>query len=444
MSGHANSVLDPHLSVLELLEKSCERGGHAEAPGSSRNKGAGQIQLSESWCTVERDELSAMERSASQQTNNGVLSSSDTSEEGEPEQGSPGDGEGGGVADTRMARPAMSLQSTSSTLDGVDDDSATVSKSLTSSSNSFIMPKLYTTVAGAPSTVSTALQTRCFKVAVLGRGAVKFCQETVPEQFRHRFELTAGVHDLAQCADRQGILIVVQEVRELISLLNRVHCACPEVPVVAVYDRDRQVQVKNVLRNFTRQRLVSLLHPPVPLSNNEALDKMFHFVDNLARQQEPAGVIHNDPQTTQEQHPDHNEDDPHRGPSKPEGTFKRWLLWGVSISLGIGAGYYCVSYVVSSSMCVSCFNFRHTDHTLAATTSTAAAAAAAATPSGIDHDADSHTTLRHCLSIVKNSLKRATAFVKQAMHKPFHYIDRSQEWHLHDPNRFLQLGYAVI
>lgn len=385
------SLLDPHLSVLELLERSDTTHPREVAaqeviqsqpqsqlqyqPHAQPEAFLGNNSISQSWQTIHRSDncLSVVpERSSSQITAAGILSSSDTSEE-EAEVGvSPGaahqqlhqEQQKPEVEQAQQQGESLKQPTSLSDYDALnigiplvlpeekknrseEDDNVTITKSLTSSSNSFIMPKL-----------SLSQKAQKFRIMVLGRPGSKFYQ-SIPKKYQSLFELPRS-HDPAEFRHYTGILVIFQELKEMVSLLNRV-CQCnPSRPIIPICQPGQRQQVRNLLESLLKNRLVSLLYPPVVANNQSDLLSMFRFLQELSK------TLSDNSDTDDDESDNNNRKSRRYSQRKKKKILEasertrprkkrerrdkvhRWVLWGVSLTLGVGVGYY-VSHFVSSA-----------------------------------------------------------------------------------------------
>ncbi|AQZ13951.1 ATG32 (YIL146C) [Zygosaccharomyces parabailii] len=382
------SLLDPHLSVLELLEgpsEACSSKAAAQDVMQSQLKSQPQLQsqqqtgnevfqennsISQSWQTIHRNDqyLSVIpERSSSQITAAGILSSSDTSEEEadvgaspsashqQLQQGQqnplPQHGETlkqptslGDYNSLNIEMPFI-LQDNQEKRNE-EDDNVTITKSLTSS-NSFVMPKL-----------SLSQRAQKFRIMVLGRPGLKFYQ-SIPKRYQSLFELPRS-HDPAEFGQYTGILVIFQELKEMVSLLNRV-CQCnPSRPIIPVCQPGQRQQVRNLLESLLKNRLISLLYPPVVANNQSDLLSMFRFLQELSQTlSDNSGTDDDDSdgedrkfrrysQRKKKKFLEASERTRPRKKRERRDKVHRWVLWGISLTLGVGVGYY-VSHFVSSA-----------------------------------------------------------------------------------------------
>lgn len=387
------SILDPHLSVLELLKKPSDTRPlnilNKEGPGivstGAGTAGSGNGSISQSWQTIHSNNncLSVVpERCPSQTTAAGILSSSDTSED-EPDVGSSSSAIHRQLhttspqthprplndyrtvnIDFSLALPEDSNNTNSSNnnsnnkndsvtgsydRNSEEDDNDTIIKSLNSSSNSFIMPKL-----------SLSQKTQKFRILVLGRSGLKF-YHSIPKKYQYMFVLPRS-HDPAEFKQYTGILVVFQELKEMVSLLNRV-CQCnPNRPVIPVCQSGQRHQVRNLLDSLLKNQLISLLYPPVVINNQSDLLGMFRFLQELSKT-----VSDNSDQDAEESYSGSKRlkrsiqrrkkkfvdaSSEREGRSHKERAngdkVNRWVIWGVSLTLGVGVGY-CISHFISST-----------------------------------------------------------------------------------------------
>ncbi|CAR29352.1 hypothetical protein ZYGR_0AD00320 [Zygosaccharomyces rouxii] len=479
------SILDPHLSVLELLRRPSDTRPHEALKGEvsdivgncAGTTGTGNGSISQSWQTIHRNDscLSVVpERCPSQATAAGILSSSDTSED-EPDavnspsavhqqlHATPPQKHTKSLEDYRSLNVGIPLvlpedsnninnnnkNGSTTGSNGEEDDNDTITKSLNSSSNSFIMPKL-----------SLSQKTQKFRILVLGRPGLKF-YHSIPKKYQHMFELPRS-HDPAEFKQYTGILVVFQELKEMVSLLNRV-CQCnPNRPVIPVCQSGQRQQVRNLLESLLKNRLVSLLYPPVVVNNQPDLLGMFRFLQELSKTvsdnsdmdaEEPNNGSKRLKRSLQRKKKKFIETSaerngrPHKKRHNNE-KVNRWVLWGVSLTLGVGVGY-CISHLVSStwislttnplgpvdpeSVSKDLFVFDRQELKLG------------------EMDMDSDHPFGHALFLFKQALKQWNLAVKQFLGRHLSCMERigpanCLEWPTSDEhtNRVLALGYVML
>lgn len=478
------SLLDPHLSVLELLETPIDKHSRdvtEEPEGASKSQqlqsppgvgNNGKSSISQSWQTIHRNDncLSVVpERCSSQTTAAGILSSSDTSEE-EPEvANSPGvvnqqlhptpqqkhpkslDDYQSLNVDIPLGLPGDNNNKNDSTVsrNGEEDDNVTITKSLTSSSNSFIMPKL-----------SLSQKTQKFRILILGRPGMKF-YHSIPKRYQYLFELPRS-HDPVEFRNYTGILVVFQELKEMVSLLNRI-CQCnPNRPVIPVCQTGQRQQVRNLLESLLKNRLVSLLYPPVVASNQPDLLGMFRFLQELSKTvsdnsdmdaEESDGNSKRLKRSVQRKKKklfESSTEKNSRSRKKNTGNEKvnRWIFWGVSLTLGVGFGY-CISHFLSSTW-------------ISLTTKPLGPVDPHAVGNDLlvfdkqevkfgEMDMDSENPFGHAFFLFKQALRQWNLAVKQFLNRHLSLMERigttnCLDWPTSDEqtNRVLALGYVML
>ncbi|GAV55644.1 hypothetical protein ZYGR_0AY00360 [Zygosaccharomyces rouxii] len=490
------SILDPHLSVLELLKKPSDTRPHGALNGEvsdvvstgAGTTGAGNGSISQSWQTIHRNDncLSVVpERCPSQTTAAGILSSSDTSED-EPEvanspsavhqqlHATPPQKHPKSLDDYRAMNVGFPLvlpedsNNTNSTYNSnnnninksdsttgsngrnnEEDDNDTITKSLNASSNSFIMPKL-----------SLSQKTQKFRILVLGRPGLKF-YHSVPKKYQYMFELPRS-HDPEEFKQYTGILVVFQELKEMVSLLNRV-CQCnPNRPVIPVCQSGQRQQVRNLLESLLKNRLVSLLYPPVVINDQSDLSGMFRFLQELSKtvsdnsdmdaeeSNNGAKRLKRSIQRKKKKFIDTSAEKSGRPHKKRHSNDKvnRWVFWGVSLTLGVGVGY-CISHFVSSTWVSLTTNPlgpvdpRSVDKDLLVFDRQEVKLG--------DMDMDSDHPFGHALFLFKQALKQWNLAVKQFLGRHLSCMERigsanCLEWPTSDEqtNRALALGYVML
>lgn len=495
-TGEDKGLLDPHLSVLELLSKT----GHSPSPMGQNLVTSIDISgnhnvndsISGSWQAIQPLDLGASfipERCSSQTTNGNILSSSDTSEEEQELLQAPAADiiniikqgqEGANVVSP--SHPFKQLQKIISLPlpgkektpfneqddDGDEDeafeeDSVTITKSLTSSTNSFVMPKL-----------SLTQKNPVFRLLILGRTGSSFYQ-SIPKEYQSLFELPK-YHDSATFPQYTGIVIIFQELREMVSLLNRIVQYSQGKPVIPICQPGQVIQVKNVLKSFLRNKLVKLLFPPVVVTNKRDLKKMFQRLQDLSLEYgEDVNEEDNDDEAIHTKSRSYcrnkkAENSKKKSPKsnkkpkrKKQKFFTSWFTWGISITIGISFGC-CVTYFVTAayehqtvkslslrpSILASLLSLDSSSDTI----NTPATASPSSTEQFLWFDKGtlqinfhSDGFIMKSLTIIKETWGKMNTFVLHALSKPLKFLEnlnKSSEFSIDDSNRILALGYILL
>lgn len=466
------SLLNPHLSVLELLQGNRDMSSGDEKiveTGLSDMTGVpcdGSKSISDSWQAIHRNDalMSVMpERCSSQANAVGILSSSDTSEEEYDTAGSPNVAPHHGQMQLPQQTPPgprslpnlhsftmevpvkfpMVDQETEGNEIGEGDD-VTLTKSLSNTSNSFVMPKL-----------SLSQKSHKLRILILGRPGLKFYQ-SIPKRYQHFFELSR-LQDPSEFKQFTGILIVFRELKEMVSLLNRV-CQCtPTRPVIPVCQTGQHQQVRNVLESLLKSKLISLLYPPVVISNHSDLNNMFKFLQDLSRtisdnsddededceldKQVKKSYLRKKKKTTSV-----DRSKPRRKKNRDE-RLSKWVLWGISLTVGVGVGY-CVSYFASSAL-IS-MNIKTIPSIDGGATGDNLVVFEDSSLSIGDYDHELENPFAHALYLFKHTLKQWNSVIKQFITKHLHLVEtlstsNNKEWPVEDnSNRILALGYVLL
>lgn len=458
------SVLDPHLSVLELLEKSynsiTDRGG-LQPPILNFNE-----ELTESWHAIQRQEYAGTPSQGNGIGLNavGILSSSDTSEE-EMERGNTPASFNGWKQATMVSNVGNSGLRTVGTNDSfqtpattdmvsyingstVDDDNATVTRSLTSSSNSFIMPKLSLSRKGEYNDV--------FKFLILGRGGSKFYQ-LIPRRYQDLFQLPR-THDIDEYAHFTGLLIIVQELRELMSLLNRISTNAKGKPIVAICEPDQRIQVKNIIKPFVKKKFVTLLHQPISGKNDKEIEKMFEYLRGMSIEFESqlqsdeksssclSSISKCNSLSSGKKKKLTKRKERRAKNSKKDWRYRKWIFWGVSITVGVGVGYF-ISFFISSSWCTIPTSFI-AKHCFSAKKETMSVE-----PAKHGHffflinnepGKNSSNVFRHYASLIKVSLKKLNSIIKESFLKPIYNHTKINGWLSDDVEPLLTINYITV
>lgn len=384
--GTGASVLDPHNSIMELLQATEVETGATiqEEPSLSES-------LGESWQPVASMEVeennNQITRQITNQTNNSssILSSSDTSEEEEivelqqpdsyknfhmttdegyvmnPKVCSNGAGNRGdevvicgGTKDDSISRSATENRAEKYNATGVFEESelsatGSLARSTGSSSTSFVMPKLSLTYK------TSQLKT----LLVIGRPGRVF-YETIPDTYKEYFELPVGIsaHDFS---NHLGIVIVFQELKELVSLLNRIIQYSDKIPIIPVCESEQRLKVKNILETFLKNQMIVLMYPPVSIANKKEINKMLQYTKKLVKKlknKEISGCEEiafasgsssgcNSLDTSEKFKK--NPKKKRKSRKVPNNYYGKWLTWGISLTIGVSIGY-CATYIITTTL----------------------------------------------------------------------------------------------
>ncbi|CAI4064362.1 mitophagy protein ATG32 SKDI_09G0240 [Saccharomyces kudriavzevii IFO 1802] len=503
-AGEDKGLLDPHLSVLELLGKT----GHSPSPMGHSLVTSIDISshhyvndsISGSWQAIHPLDLGASfvpERSSSQTTNGSILSSSDTSEEEQELLQAPAadiiniikQGQEGASV-TSPSRPFRQLHKVISLPlpakgrtsygeqddddNNVDDDyddgayeedSGTITKSLTSSTNSFVMPKL-----------SLSQKNPVFRLLILGRTGSNFYQ-SIPKEHQSLFELPK-YHDSTAFPQYTGIIIIFQELREMVSLLNRIVQYSQGKPIIPICQPGQTIQVKNVLKSFLRNKLIKLLYPPVVVTNRRDLKKMFQRLQDLSLEYAEDGdnddednddeIIHTNSRSYyRNKKANSSKKKSFKSNKKPkkkkQRSLTRWFTWGVSITIGISFGC-CVTYFATAAydhQTGKSFNLRssiltsllsldsyHDTVNTPATTSTSSGEQFLWFDKGtLQINFHSDGFIMKSLTVIKDTWSKMNVFVLNALSRPLNFLEnlnKNSDFSLDESNRILALGYILL
>lgn len=446
--------------------------------------------ISGSWQAIQPLDLGASfipERCSSQTTNGSILSSSDTSEEEQEllqapaadiiniiKQGQEGTNVTSSSHPFRQLHKVISLpipsrektpykeQDINDDEDGAyEEDSVTITKSLTSSTNSFVMPKL-----------SLSQKNPVFRLLILGRTGSNFYQ-SIPKEYQSLFELPK-YHDSATFPQYTGIIIIFQELREMVSLLNRIVQYSQGKPIIPICQPGQTIQVKNVLKSFLRNKLIKLLFPPVVVTNRKDLKKMFQRLQDLSLEYaEDENEEGDDDETTKSRSyyrykkannskrksPKSNK----KPKKKKQRFFTSWFTWGISITIGISFGC-CVTYFVTAAydhQTVKSLSLRSsllTSMLSLDSSSDTVNTPATASPSSSEHflwfdkgtlQINFHLDglIMKSLSVIKETWVKMNDFVLHALSRPLSFLEnlnRSSDFSIDESNRILALGYILL
>ncbi|CCF57872.1 hypothetical protein KAFR_0D02250 [Kazachstania africana CBS 2517] len=529
-----NSILDPHLSVLELLERGFQNVHeqddtimsttprdiavematvrlNSEASGVS-TPSVGDI-ISQSWHTIQRRDLEESLHNNSnklvlQSATAGILSSSDTSEEEEgydingkknsplhlqPKrlcepiiqdicsshmnvvkrlQSSPVKADSDKictVSDLNRRVPSNNAMTPDTEEEEEGEDYMTASKSLTSSSTSFIMPRLSLTKKERQQ-----LNANEFRILIVGRLSSKLFK-MIPHKFQNLFQLQKS-YDINEYQKFTAILVVIQETRELISLLNRIsRSEKVKRPLIAICEKDAFLQCKNVLKSYLRNDLITLLYQPFVISNTEELDRMLVFLKETSikfyeqaynpkiqiKEKVPNDGNRNAPTSSDlTLSKDRVKNDKHRH-TKGDGSggskkgnehdrkpkeneeYNKWIIWGISLSIGVGIGY-CISYFGSSPWSSLVQYFNPESDSISATVPVPLSNESFVLLHDSDNDSETKKYFFKSINFLKYSINKVKVIIKDTIRKPLNAFSYLNGLNTDDASSLLALGYILI
>lgn len=481
--NHSNgSRLDPHYSFLQYLS-------NADTNDSNINNN----DLSESWQHVKPYVSNDSEEANRDSSNNLITNTITNSSNTDSNTNSTGNGNGNHLNNILSSSDSTSddedepdmessqvprLTSTKLPASVEDEDSITITKSLTSSSTSFIMPKL--TLRHLSLGLQSNNRDRSkVPLLIIGRQNLNFFQN-IPVQYQSIFQLTTS-YDPNDYLKYQALVIVVQELRELISLLNRVVTVCPGMPIILIYERENKIQLKNIVKSFMRKNLITLLYEPVELGNESALLKMYQHLFKLLQtnNNEPTAnnngsnernLLRNKISNTLNHIPfnqfdnikmtnDNKEDDESDIDNEPDHKKFKFIFliynkWTLLVTVGLGIGicikyYHLDNYIWSITPRAKLIFLRHWNSLPIVGNYNITHDA---NSNNFDHDntiSDKSMTptrkFKYCYEWMKNSVQRINSLLRRWINKNFNLIDDSvsgdlNDWKFDDTNKFLNLN----
>lgn len=562
------NFLDPHLSVLELLERSNNNAQSTEdiagTKGSnilempmdmdSQKQGAQKLvslnmtptnsksddKLPDSWLEIHSTEVmnsDNIERCTSQANTVGILSSSDTSEEEVEANNSPSpnklqiikednstnnhllkcittknlnSSEFNSISSSFTDKSIVELKSipTNSKVSSIkfnqnnEDDNVTLIRSMTSSSSSFVMPRL--SISRRDQQFQN-FEKKTFKVLILGRVGLQFYR-SIPIKYQRIFILPR-TYDSNEYTTCNGIIIVIEEVSELMSILNRVSQKIKDsIPITTVtVENDNFIQIKNVINSYLKKKLIDLMYPPFMLSNQMELMKLLNLLAKsdkaFVEQQIENGAVEEvtdewDSYSSTDSEYSYSSADSttnkrikkmqyqngnkitrylegkhtlkkskkpkkHRKNKEKSIILNRWFIWGVSLSVGVGIGY-CISYFnVTSWITLSTRCLRQTTQQgkqeIVGVSNSPSSNILKKLLELTDRelDPDSHGFFVKSLRYIKTTFKGIGVFIKAKLSHPSALLEGFQNITAYDSkscrdrnyenqNKILTLGYFLI
>ncbi|AET39104.1 mitophagy protein ATG32 Ecym_4021 [Eremothecium cymbalariae DBVPG len=394
------SILDPHLSVLEILEgKELNKvEGPHELSGASRVSGK-QFEgervlhhsISESWQSIKSTDYLFLSRandtSLQQQSAVGILSSSDTSEEEQDIHPSPPPPNSASSAfDSRIINIAG--QAFSATLSHLrsedeDDDGETVTVSLPNTMTSLVMPKL-------------SLSDRIIesKVLIVGQPARKFWF-SIPKSYQKMFEICSlsVLRDKDVDEKYSTIMVIFHDMGLAPELLDRICNKVVRPRIIPICQKGQKQHLSSLLKQYVSGNRIKLFCNPIVMSNHHEKHRLLKHLHQLSSGSdsgyetevtvEPVKKL---PRKAKKR------------PSKPS-TFRDWVVWTASITIGIGIGC-CVSLMVSTRYAFLVPRQLAVDDITSSPLS----------PEGTDKS--SHNLFLHAYSLCKTSLKKLASSLR--------------------------------
>lgn len=472
MTGGTDArVLDPHHSIMELLQTA-----EVEPGAIIQEDTLLSASLGESWQPVvstDIDDLpvdnnnTGITRQITNQTNNStsILSSSDTSEEEElvevtsevyknfhmptdedfavnSKAGSSRAVIGGSIPQSVAGKfnCTYAVEETETSVNGC------LTRSTGSSSTSFVMPKLSLTYK------SSQLKT----LLIIGRPGRVF-YDVIPESYREYFELTGNIS--AHNFDNYiGVIIVFQELKELVSLLNRIIQYTEKVPIIPVCESDQRLKVKNILKTFLKNEMIELMYPPVTISDEKQMNKLFQYTKKLVKK-----IINKETLRCEENQffngapsvcktAGNVDDRPKKTPKKkrkhcsnPTYCYGKLLTWGISLTIGVSIGY-CATYIITTTLFYGAANTDSLKGVGVTHKVLAAFASRTSINSSIIHsddygsgESDNHSLIRNTFSIIKKTFDKINGAMGRMITSIAHLIKQNTI----PDDQILALGYML-
>ncbi|SCU93470.1 LAME_0F03906g1_1 [Lachancea meyersii CBS 8951] len=383
-----NSILDPHLSVLHLLERAEQHAPTSQSeiapfkrPEFIRSPSppktcASEVMnrsISDSWQSIKRTDYSILNvlndpathhhHHQQQQQNQhqhqqqpvGILSSSDTSED-EPDHflsPSPNHYSFSGNVNTIFSEPPHALETPalgayrdpsfqiartgnqSFSADGAvndnDNDNETVTLSLMNSSHSFVMPKL-----------SVVKPSQKFCILIVGKPAQRFYRD-IPKSYRKLFDVCdAESLDSRRINQYSAVMIIFTEPKHEPPLLEKV--ASQNNNIIAVCQRGQQQQISGLLGRFSSSHELRLIYHLTVISDHQDVHRLLRYLHSLSSEVDSGYETEAGSRKIRKRRKSQK-----KRPNN--GSLNRWVMWSISLTVGVGIGY-CLSCVLSSAVSI--------------------------------------------------------------------------------------------
>ncbi|CUS24747.1 LAQU0S19e00716g1_1 [Lachancea quebecensis] len=396
-----NSILDPHLSVLQLLDRadplselSSLKHSEVAKPPTPERTGLESVNcsISESWQSIKHTDCSMVNiQGDATHQHAGILSSSDTSEDEPDAQLSPSPNNFGfpnsalsifpEAPNTLEASSLREYQNPEIANSREENDNETITMSLMNSSNSFVMPKL-----------SLIQQSQKFCILIVGKPSQRFYRD-IPRAYHKMFE----VRDISHLSPREmgkysAVMIIFSEPKEGKALLEKV--AARNNNIIAVCQRGQQQQISSLLNRFSKSNQIRLVYHLTVMSDHQDVHRLLRYLYTLSIEVDSGYETEIGSRKTRKR----------RKSSKkrsPQVTVNRWVIWSISLTVGVGLGY-CISCLLSS-----------TSSTLSVTLHSGDEAAIMEDIHNPPHESPFDSYLRQLLLAVKKAVKQVNSSFKQ-------------------------------
>lgn len=354
MPFQKRSILDPHFSVLQLLERNgCEQEEDVnQAPSQipvelksafnrplsphKRYPEALNQSISDSWQSIKMVDYSILnslhDTSSSQAV--GILSSSDTSEEELDHLNSPSPSSQqvfpNGPSFSFQTQAGVPTASATLPTPGVleEDDNETVTVSLAASSNSFVMPQL-----------SLSQRSHRFEILVVGKPARKFWN-SVPKMYQKMFDV-GDFESIStpEVSHYTAVMIIFQDTKEVSFILDSLVTKLDGKAIIPICQRGQKQQLASSLEPFVKAKKIRLMFQPTVMSNHQEIHKLLRYLHRLSTEIDSGYETDETHLKVRKRKKTHKK--------KSKGTSNRWVIWGLSLTVGVGIGC-CISFILSS------------------------------------------------------------------------------------------------
>lgn len=458
LNNERRSILDPHYSVLELLEATNSSSGSAATRNYHhhyhyrQDGGSGEL-LSESWQILS--------------------SSSENSDEEQETCGASNDGNLNGTCSSSSAG---------------------------TSNNSFIMPRLSLS-HGKLSGIGASLEPS--QVFIVGENSSLFYNSYLPLDYRRLFKLYTSYMDIQKMKNEIKLLLVIRDNRELLQLVNNLNAYqeqgdCPNTNISVVVsivlnknDQNKLIVIKNcnkILRYIVFKGKIKLLYPSMiillhdesdadtaEVVNKSNLLVFLHFIreyltkesaestlnlprkrsislstisssKNLAKKRKKPALK----RCTTSKHKHRNSNDKSNGNKK--GNFTWLSSWKISIPFGVGIGVgmgYFISYFISYTSNDSIFSIPATVVNLPSTKELLLSLPAPTDSTVQDiallstNHPDMNSSTQDSWNLLTLTVKNLYSIIKTILLKPFCILG-VKGWDFDDPNRIIAMSYVLL
>ncbi|SCU89546.1 LAFA_0E18954g1_1 [Lachancea sp. 'fantastica'] len=483
-----NSILDPHLSVLQLLERAEQHTPASQAeiakfkrpdfirspsPPKKCASEAMHRSISDSWQSIRRTDYSILNvlndcTSAEQQRNTqqqqqqqqqaqqqaqqqeqqqqqhqlaGVLSSSDTSED-EPDHflsPSPNQYSFSGAANAIFSDPPHALDPPTlaayreSGLNFANAGAQSLSghdhiKDNDIDNETVTLSLMNSSNSFVMPKLSVVKPPQKFCILIVGKPAQRFYRD-IPRSYRKLFDFCdANSLDSRELNQYSAVMIIFTEPKNETTLLEKV--ASQNINIIAVCQRGQQQQISGLLSGYSRSYDLRLIYHLTVMSDHQDVHRLLRYLHSLSSDADSGYETEVGSRKIRKRR---------RSQKRKSSNFNvnRWIMWSISLTVGVGIGYS-ISCVLSSTI-----SFR--DGTLSLASASDASGLEDVSVASHEHTFENY--VRQLVLACKRAVKQLNVSVKQYMNGHSLLVlwmqRMGKEWMSEDPDSSLP-GVAAL